>query len=316
MVDATCPNCAAERAGTFCQRCGQNDRSYLRAVPPMVGELIRETFELDGRLVRTLRLLVFRPGALSREFSANRRAAYVTPVRLLLFASLLFFFTLSLNLEVESELPEVSVEQAPDTVAPAASDVELFASHLAAGRRADLDRVLAREGAITRTLTLDWIATRAAAIRAGEVPGAIEQRINGAVVRVFAEPEQAFGLLIDNLPFAMVLLLPALALLLKLMYVRQHRYYVEHLVFTMHVHTFIYLALALQLPIPEHWAAAGVVDALLSTWIGVYCVLALKAYYAQGWGKTAVKAMLLSIGYPVLVTFGALAVIALTLAML
>ena len=75
-----CANCGAERPGSYCSRCGQNDRDYHRALPPLVSELLREAFELDSRLVRTLKLLMFKPGALALEFSNNRRASYVSPI--------------------------------------------------------------------------------------------------------------------------------------------------------------------------------------------------------------------------------------------
>ncbi len=92
-----CPNCYQHRDGRFCKGCGQNDRDYRRSLPPMVSELIREAFELDGRLLSSLRLLFTRPGALSLEFSANRRASHVSPIRLYLFASILFSTLLGLG---------------------------------------------------------------------------------------------------------------------------------------------------------------------------------------------------------------------------
>ena len=71
-----CPNCGRERPESFCPRCGQSDRDYARSPGrvPWHCEFLRETFELDSRLFRTLKLLLFRPGSLTREFSRNRRA--------------------------------------------------------------------------------------------------------------------------------------------------------------------------------------------------------------------------------------------------
>ena len=80
----------------------------------MVSELLREAFELDSRLIRTLKLLLFRPGALAVEFSNNRRASYVSPIRLYLFVSILFFFFLSIGAEFDTDVdpdrPEVQVQ--------------------------------------------------------------------------------------------------------------------------------------------------------------------------------------------------------------
>ena len=93
----TCPNCGRDRPESFCAHCGQSDRDYARALRSVAGEFVRETFEVDSRLFRTLKLLMFRPGSLTREFSRNRRAGFVSPVRLYIFASFVFFLLLSLR---------------------------------------------------------------------------------------------------------------------------------------------------------------------------------------------------------------------------
>ena len=69
----------------------------MRGLWSVVYEFFREMFELDSRLFRTLKSLLFRPGHLSSEFSRNRRAAYMSPVRLYLFTSFLFFLVLSIS---------------------------------------------------------------------------------------------------------------------------------------------------------------------------------------------------------------------------
>ena len=46
-----CPNCGAERSGRYCHACGQSDRDFRRALPPMVWQLVQEAFEVDGKRV-------------------------------------------------------------------------------------------------------------------------------------------------------------------------------------------------------------------------------------------------------------------------
>ena len=95
-----CDNCGAEKLGHYCAVCGQSDRNYRRNVFPVVGEVLSETFEIDSRLLKTFPKLLTRPGFLSLEFSRNRRAGYLSPFRLYLFTSIVFFFVLSLSVDL------------------------------------------------------------------------------------------------------------------------------------------------------------------------------------------------------------------------
>ena len=90
-----CPNCGNVRPSPFCPECGQNDRHYARGLATVVWEFGREAFEMDSRFLQTLKLLLFKPGSLTNEFSRNRRARYMSPIRLYLFTSFLFVLVLS-----------------------------------------------------------------------------------------------------------------------------------------------------------------------------------------------------------------------------
>ena len=93
---AVCENCGSVRPSPFCPQCGQNDRNYARGLATVVWEFGREAFEMDSRFLQTLKLLLFKPGSLTNEFSRNRRARYMSPIRLYLFTSFLFVLVLSL----------------------------------------------------------------------------------------------------------------------------------------------------------------------------------------------------------------------------
>jgi hypothetical protein len=95
-----CRNCAEtlpDGAG-FCSACGQSTRVFTRPWLEVSRELLSELFDLDGRMLVSLRLLLTRPGRLADEFNRGRRAAYTSPLRMYLLISLLFFFVLPLIL--------------------------------------------------------------------------------------------------------------------------------------------------------------------------------------------------------------------------
>jgi hypothetical protein len=94
----TCPGCGAAVATRFCADCGERSpsprdltlRGFLRQA---AGDLT----SIDGRLVRSLRCLLGRPGALTVAFVEGRRKAYIPPFQLFLVANVLFFATQSLT---------------------------------------------------------------------------------------------------------------------------------------------------------------------------------------------------------------------------
>ncbi len=86
-----CKNCDMPLEASFCPQCGQKNIELERPLPELLGEVVRETFDVDGRAIRTLWTLFRRPGVLTSEFLAGRRRLYIPPFRLYLVISVLFF---------------------------------------------------------------------------------------------------------------------------------------------------------------------------------------------------------------------------------
>jgi hypothetical protein len=61
----------------------------------LIGEIVKETFDVDGRALRSVRTLFLQPGTLTREFLAGRRKAYTPPLRLYLVISISFFLVIA-----------------------------------------------------------------------------------------------------------------------------------------------------------------------------------------------------------------------------
>jgi len=110
------------------------------------------------------------------------------------------------------------------------------------------------------------------------------------------------------------MILPLFALLLKLFYLFKRRLFMEHLIVALHSHSFLCLAILVQvllsqlsaltaaLPLlPWLFGAAGVA---LWVWIPLYLLVAQKRIYAQGWPMTLWKYFLLGNCYVFLLTFG------------
>lgn len=303
-----CANCRAAVTGPYCGACGQRFGHHA----PSLAHFIAETFEAvthaDSRLWRTLAALLVHPGHLTREFFAGRRASYLPPVRLYLVVSVAFFLLAPLGRgsvvargtdEDRAALETVAarLEQELTAATDSARRVEL--GRLVAGLRARLTPVAAAE-VETAGVVPPASACSGVAIASGSP--AFEARLRSACEAVMADGGRALvGAFAENLPLALIALLPILALVMKLLYVRSRRYYVEHLLLLVHNHAAVFVAFSLYVVIG--WLAPP----SLRTWLWgallIYAIWygyrALRVAYGESRAATLAKQGVLLTSYAV-----------------
>lgn len=226
----------------------------------------------DSRLWRTLAALLFRPGYLTREFLAGRRARYLPPVRLYLVLSVTFFLFLA------ATQPKVTV-LAFQAEHPTTSGLLVPKAGETAQQRADRLCGDARYDG-------PW-AARIAPL----VPQTCRKMVEDGGRHLSA----AF---LHNLPRAMFVFLPLLAGIMTLLYWRPRRYYVEHLLLLVHNHAFVFLAVMLV------WTLNMLLPPL-APWlrfaVGVYFVWymyrSMRVAYGQGRLLTSSKLIVLGFFY-------------------
>lgn len=110
--------------------------------------------------------------------------------------------------------------------------------------------------------------------------------------------------MLDNVPVALLLLLPALALVMKLLYPLSRRYYVEHLLFIVHFHAFFFLLLTLQVLWARSMGLVGAPSAMsvlpivaTSFYVPVYLFRSMRSVYEQGRVLTFLKFLGLIVAY-------------------
>jgi hypothetical protein len=92
-----CANCGHSPTGAYCPACGEQQPGHHDlSLRHFFHEAFHELVHLDSRLFRTLRSLVFRPGFLTVEYFAGRKARYFRPLRLYLVIFAISFFLYSL----------------------------------------------------------------------------------------------------------------------------------------------------------------------------------------------------------------------------
>lgn len=131
------------------------------------------------------------------------------------------------------------------------------------------------------------------------------ERVKIMCERVIADDGKAWGSkLLENIPAALIALLPLMALVLKALYPLSKRYYVEHVLFVVHYHAFFFLILSLQIVFGRLIAflglpgfISGISTAAVSIYIPVYLAMAMRRVYGQGWLSTISKYFILFIAY-------------------
>ncbi len=305
-----CRNCGAELYGEYCWKCGQREGRPNFHFTDVAGELSDDLLRWDSRLWRTLLPLLLRPGYLTREFIEGRRARYVQPFRLYLIISFVSFLTLSLvNLENPlTLLVEPATQQSPPT--PDAAKKTTVGQARQKSIEAGIDNPSAREDG---TINLD-VNDGTNAVSSDDLPGdglahaptdigiersagseqksiklrgenslswlrALEGRLEQNARQVAEDPTEFTRQLIDFLPQMMFLLLPLFALLLRIVYLFSPFHYLQHLVFALHFHSFVYLLY----PISEllEYTAAYAAGTLLMLGLLLYLPLALRRAYGS-----------------------------------
>ena len=93
--ETNCLNCGAELAGPFCQQCGQHAHVH-RTLSAFFHDFLHGVLHFEGKIWRTLPLLAWKPGELTRRYIDGQRATFVSPVALFLFCVFLMFAVMGL----------------------------------------------------------------------------------------------------------------------------------------------------------------------------------------------------------------------------
>ena len=86
-----CENCGTELRGHYCSNCGQAAVNYHRSFRHVIVDVLDSFLNWDSKFIRSIGLLLWRPGWLTNQFLEGRRVRFVHPLRLYLLISIVFF---------------------------------------------------------------------------------------------------------------------------------------------------------------------------------------------------------------------------------
>jgi len=308
-----CENCGALLHGPYCSQCGQKAADRIVPLWHMVKEALEAVFELGLRVLRTFPKFLFLPGRLTTEYLNGGRTRYIRPFRLYLFTTFLLFTVIAFTATGGMQAPlslaaaptaadTTQAAPAPATTAPdtMASEVHRAQSGEASlfGLRDERNQLATKIEQGTGQFEMHLFGSSAANEQA-------ERVLRDKLAQTVRNPWELVEGLIDRGPYVMFVMLPLFAFLLKLLYIRRGRFYMEHMIFSLHVHAHAFFAFTVGLLMAEssvQWVntASTVVEGAPL----VYLVGAMAHVYDQGWIKSTFKAFLLLLMYSLVLTVG------------
>ena len=309
-----CEDCGAQLQGHWCGQCGQAAVDYRRSFRHVVADVLDSFLNWDSKFFATIALLIFKPWRLTNEFLAGKRVCYVNPLRFYLLASILFFFAVNYGAK--------DLRLQPGKLGPkdrAELEADLKKGDLPPAAREQLEALLQESPSPSSSpqSTSQLPATNVPSPppppetdkqrqeygKIGERPFVVfdeaksttpfERWIEGRAKEKMGEHGTKMGLFIatlfSNLPYMMLCCIPLFAFVLKILYIRRHIFYIDHLIYALHIHTFAYVGIMLIVlatiglnrtaPSP----IAGWIIALLWIAFVVQIFLSIRRVYRQGW---------------------------------
>jgi hypothetical protein len=304
-----CENCGAQLSGKYCAQCGQPAIDYRRSFRHVIVDVLDSFLNWDSKFFATIGLLIAKPWRLTNEFLAGKRVRYLHPLRLYLLASILFFFAVNYwaksipptklsnqdRAEIQAELKnedlppdaraklEKALKLDSPTPTPATPDVSKpSGSPPEASTKTDQTLSMKSERAFfqsgnPQTPLEKWLETRAKE-KMGE---------HGTNMQLFLIT------LINNLPGMMLCCIPLFAFVLKILYLRRRIFYIDHLIYALHIHTFAYVGIMLIIfaTIGLNRLAPNMMGWIAILWLAfaVQIFLSIRHVYRQGWFISVIK---------------------------
>jgi len=329
-----CLNCGTILEGKYCHNCGQENLELKESFGHMMNHAISDYFHFDHQFFHTLKPLLFKPGFLTNEYMAGRRAQYLHPVKMYIFISIIYFLLLfntahdgdfvKINgkplTESSKHLDSLRKSLAKDHNLSAASKSKILNDEIKhqaeIDKRVDADTVNKNFKSGLLIITADT-SYKSYIAKQQKLP---EAKKDGWFAKLYNKKafdyktkygthsrEVFFEEVRHNIPKMMFLMLPLFALILKITFWRNKKFYVEHLIFAFHLHCFIFIFLAIVMVLLKLSPATGPITDIITFVAGVYILWyvykALKIVYQRSVFRTITKFMGMYISYMITLVF-------------
>jgi len=309
--EKNCLNCGETVMGKFCHHCGQENVEVKESFGHLIMHFFQDLTHFDGKLWKTLKLLLFKPAKLTQLYMDGQRANFIHPIRMYLFISTVFFLFIFSGEQVNK--PEM-VKPLPAIALPKNVLPNPVLPNSVVSKKTDAKK----ENSLHLQIGDDTIAYKtilAYDSAQSKLPNSKKDSwIESSLVKKSIELNDKFKN--DKFKFGTALVeqfehyfsrmlyisLPMFALFLWILYRRnKNHYFVDHLIFSIHIYcAFFIILFALKLfnlsteyifKRPPFGAAAIITSILMF----YYVYKALRNHFNQSRLKTILKFVILNI---------------------
>ncbi|MXV50528.1 DUF3667 domain-containing protein [Pedobacter sp. HMF7647] len=340
-----CLNCERHVDEHYCSRCGQPNLELKESFWHFIGHSIGHYFHFDNKFFQTLKPLLIKPGQVTLDYLAGKRARYINPVSMYILVSIVYFLVVYSPEKHEKDDDKVvtkNEQTAGKEVNNAMRQIGLTNSTLTAKAqqaiRKGYNKSSFRDLSFERqTLVLDSLNQEYKKNKADSVKETLESftqihddrndstyeaylvrqkklpilNRDGWYVRMMRKREIEYdgvkaAAISEQLehyrPKQYFLLMPLLALFIMWNFRKNHIYYLDHLIFTVHGMTVFFLISILTQPLKKYVFGE---DSFLGTiislgviiWLFWYGYQALKIFYQRTKKQTIFKMLTIFVMY-------------------
>ena len=276
-----CFNCGSKlRANdNFCSNCGQENHDKKVPVSLLLNDFAGDYLTFDSKVFRSLYSVIFKPGLLSAEYADGKRTRYVKPIRLFLFISFIYFLLLNLMAQ------DSGVITTTDGGGGSGFNFTL-------GDRTDNDEV--------PEMTSTFLDSLNAVI--ADPQSTPEEKLSASNMKMetIAANDEFVRTAMKAFSYCFIVMAPLLAAIFLLFFHRKRKYYMEHLVLSLNVHSVMFVLLILALGVSYFFPDISYLN------IGVFIVMlvhtgfAMHRMYQSNWGYISLVITLALILYFIL----------------
>lgn len=330
-ADNTCLNCGHIVEERFCTHCGQENLEPKELASHLFRHFFEDITHYDSKVFVTIKDLLFKPGFLTKEYLAGKRVKYLHPIRMYIFISFLFFFSMLASNHYKEKIEAAIGKQASDQTKNQIAN-NLYSMQQTKGDDPVADKI--KDTVISQILksngldslrlhepyqftivgdidykklkTYDSTQQTLPAIKKDKsLKSWFFHRLKETVDR-YGEGtvEQIADKTQHIIPKLMFFLLPMFALLLKLFYNRKKYLYIDHAIFSLHFHSAYFLLLLVFDIIVKIFPALHDINDFEIILGFIYLVIALRKVYQQSTLRSAFKALGLVLLYTFCIGIG------------